>query len=631
MKKNLATVAVIGFLSFSLGLASAAVTGITVGGQAGVLVSGTAGSATYVLSFPKSNGASSISGLSVSGLPSGTSFVLSATSSSTLGQDPVPDVTLTISASGLAQAGTTTFSVLSSTPALSATGTLAIGAAPSTPSCGTSTFDTFSNGSVNGQQGWHVSGPFDQAVVDNTYGYASFGCKTLRISNATTSQFIFNQIFSSSTLEAGEVSSLNSNGATGTPRNYFEAQFDLTSVMQNEQPGMHLSVSPDRGDGTRMSSLGFADTANGIDVFFDDVTGTTTPVVFHESQIATALSRSTPHTIKYTMNFVDGPSNDIVKVFIDGILAHTGTSWENFYRFDSGAFPAPNPNLSRTVNSLVFYEQAPGFIANQSKGFLVDNLSLFATTTSSAATTTTSAPRPPIITLNGSSTMSILLNSVFTDPGATAIDSASTSIPVTATGTVNTAATGTYTIIYSATDSNNLTASTTRTVDVVASSTPPVVTPPADTSNQPGGAGGANGVPGCRDKTAKNYDPTAIYDGPCVYTATTTSSIGEVLGVSTSTVPIIDTSNASTTLSATATSSVTSKFNFGRDLKFGIRGNDVMELQRVLMASGYLIRQIPTNFFGNLTRNALKQWQKRNGISPASGYFGKLSREFLMK
>ena len=37
------------------------------------------------------------------------------------------------------------------------------------------------------------------------------------------------------------------------------------------------------------------------------------------------------------MDFVDGPSNDVVRVYIDGVLVHTGTSWENYYRYDPEA------------------------------------------------------------------------------------------------------------------------------------------------------------------------------------------------------------------------------------------------------------------------------------------------------
>jgi len=61
--------------------------------------------------------------------------------------------------------------------------------------------------------------------------------------------------------------------------------------------------------------------------------------------------------------------------------------------------------------------------------------------------------------------------------------------------------------------------------------------------------------------------------------------------------------------------------NFSRDLTVRSSGEDVKCLQnflKVTPSSGY---------FGNLTKQALANWQSKNGISPASGYFGPLTRK----
>lgn len=256
-------------------------------------------------------------------------------------------------------------------------------AAPiSTPACSSddTTFDTFTLGSVNGQHGWSATGPYDQAVVANTYGYPSFGCKSLRMSDAVTSGSFGDQIFSYSVAnEAGETDALNGGMSGGTRQNHFEAQFDLASALQTLQPGMHVSVSPDRGDGARMSYLRFEDQADGIHVFFDDVQGTSSPANFVETDIAT-ISRA-PHTIKFSMDFKDGPSNDVVKIYIDGALVHTGTSWENYYRFDSESNPTLASN-SRTVDSLLFRESGTATPADAGKGFLIDNVAITSSTVS---------------------------------------------------------------------------------------------------------------------------------------------------------------------------------------------------------------------------------------------------------
>ncbi|MET0650219.1 MAG: PxKF domain-containing protein [Pyrinomonadaceae bacterium] len=74
----------------------------------------------------------------------------------------------------------------------------------------------------------------------------------------------------------------------------------------------------------------------------------------------------------------------------------------------------------------------------------------------------------PVITLNGSSLITILLHAAFTDPGATAADSCAGSVSVTVSGTVNNHAVGTYVLTYTATDpSGNAADPVTRTVKVI--------------------------------------------------------------------------------------------------------------------------------------------------------------------
>ncbi len=233
---------------------------------------------------------------------------------------------------------------------------------------------TYSLGDINGQDGWLKTGPYDVAVTVNTYNIAQFGSQVLRISDAVTSGSFGDQTFSKPLVnEAGEADALNGGLSSGPRQSHFEAQFDLASALPTLQNGMHVSVSPDRGDGARMSYLRFEDQTDGIHVFFDDVQGTSNPAHFVETDIAT-ISR-TAHTIKLAMDFVEGPSNDVVQVTIDSNIVHTGTSWENYYRFD----PESNPTLvsnSRTVDSLLFRESGTANPSNAGSGFLIDNLSL---------------------------------------------------------------------------------------------------------------------------------------------------------------------------------------------------------------------------------------------------------------
>ena len=72
---------------------------------------------------------------------------------------------------------------------------------------------------------------------------------------------------------------------------------------------------------------------------------------------------------------------------------------------------------------------------------------------------------------------------------------------------------------------------------------------------------------------------------------------------------------------------------FIRNLTTGSSGEDVRALQQYLNAAGFKIAEAgpgspgnETNLFGSLTRTALAKWQAANGVSPAIGYFGPLTR-----
>lgn len=70
---------------------------------------------------------------------------------------------------------------------------------------------------------------------------------------------------------------------------------------------------------------------------------------------------------------------------------------------------------------------------------------------------------------------------------------------------------------------------------------------------------------------------------------------------------------------------------FNTDLTIGSKGSDVTELQQWLVSKGYL--QMPAGvaygYFGTLTQSAVAKFQAENGISPAVGYFGPITRAKL--
>jgi len=253
---------------------------------------------------------------------------------------------------------------------------------------------TYHLGSIDGQNGWAgtAGGPInpaiDQAIVTNTYGYSSFGGQSWRMSNAYTDGAFGDWPFSPSlTNEAGETTAQNLGFSGGIRQNHFEVRWDFASTVRNaEQPGLQISTSPDRGDGARMSFIRMKDLPAGLSVEFAEyldhppfgtplnpAAGCGLEDEFLITTVASGLSRNRPHTVKLTMDFVDGPRNDVVKVYVDGTLRHTGTSWEDYFRW------CELTGESRTVDSMIFQARTSGGQAplTLGKGFLIDNLTYF--------------------------------------------------------------------------------------------------------------------------------------------------------------------------------------------------------------------------------------------------------------
>ena len=230
-------------------------------------------------------------------------------------------------------------------------------------------FPGYAIASVDEQGGWSSTGAYDQGVVASTR-FASFGGQSLRISSAVTSGGFGDQTFSPAILNpAGE----------STPQKHFDSTFQIGTTQDELQPGLHMSVSPDNGSGARMSYLRFEDQSDGVHVFFDDTTDAGplgTVATFSDTDIAT-LSRTSAHTIRFSIDFFTGRANDVVKIYLDGALKATGTTWEDFYRYD----PEQVPNQVPSVSKLLFRESGVAAAVTPGGGFLFDDVVL----TSSAA------------------------------------------------------------------------------------------------------------------------------------------------------------------------------------------------------------------------------------------------------
>lgn len=341
----------------------------------------------------------------------------------------------------------------------------------------TTDFENFTTGSVNLQNGWtsgHGSSfcpVYDEGVVSNTYGYPSFGAQSLRISNAIACGSFNDQTFSPSlTDEAGETEATGSVYSGGTRQPYFQAQWDFAStVPASEQPGLSVVASADRGDPARMTWLQMQDTPTGLQLNFEDYQHAVGDFVL--TPIATGLDRTVPHTVLLTIHFVDGPANDVVKVYLDGALVHTGTTWEDYYRdWTAGALPAP-------VDSVMFRVAGTAVPSVSGNGFLIDNFSSFSgpvptadLTSLSLSSGTLSPAFDPATTAYSASVDNATTNldvSAGTNPGAAAVVSGDSNLAV---------GSNTVTITVTAVDGTTI-KTYTVTVDRAAPPAPPTPTP----------------------------------------------------------------------------------------------------------------------------------------------------------
>lgn len=255
------------------------------------------------------------------------------------------------------------------------------------------TFETSQNyviGDINGQPVppgplpngvWSKTGAYDAAVASvasftDAAGYG-FNAQALRISDAVTSGSFGDQTFSPGLAdEAGERGAVNAGLSGGVRQPHFDASFLIGTTLATEQVGLHMSVSPDRGDGARMSYLRFEDRTDGVHVFFDDVTDpgrVPNGDTFNETDIAT-LDRTSSHLIRFSIDFKNGPAQDTVKIYIDGVLKITGTTWEDYYRYDSEQ--TPQGNKVPTVDKMLFRESGTADATHLGNGFLIDRVSL---------------------------------------------------------------------------------------------------------------------------------------------------------------------------------------------------------------------------------------------------------------
>jgi uncharacterized repeat protein (TIGR01451 family) len=232
----------------------------------------------------------------------------------------------------------------------------------------------FRPGSVAGQDFWRSAVPgnvpalpfgYDQEVETNVGAPPAFGLQSLRLSNRYSNGEYFYQTYSKPAASRA--------GETQANKEYTAEFSFISKTPSTVQPGLNVSVSPDSGEGSRMSYVSLRDTTAGIEATVFD-----TPEVDGEFVAfdAGTLDRTVPHTIKFWIKVNPGVDNDLVRIYIDGRdLGQCFTTWENYYRTAPEQAPPPNENTPATINSLQFRSSVPGFNGVDG-GYLFDNVTV---------------------------------------------------------------------------------------------------------------------------------------------------------------------------------------------------------------------------------------------------------------
>ena len=225
-------------------------------------------------------------------------------------------------------------------------------------------FESFALGTVNLQDGWKSAEPgdvpalpngYDQAVV-NSGVFLNGSTKSLRMSNIYTNGEFHYQTYSKPTVELA--------GEGAAEHRVFDSSFQFVSP--GYQPGLFLSVSPDDGEGGRMSYIGLESQPDGVHLTFYDTPETDGAFVAHDAGV---VGHNDVHTIRFYMKLVAGADNDIVRVFVDGRdIGDCLESWENYYRQS-----AADNFTTKSIDRLEFRSSGTAAPAG-TYGYLFDNV-----------------------------------------------------------------------------------------------------------------------------------------------------------------------------------------------------------------------------------------------------------------
>lgn len=154
-----------------------------------------------------------------------------------------------------------------------------------------------------------------------------------------------------------------------------------------------------------------------------------------------------------------------------------------------------------------------------------------------------------------------------------------------------------------------------------------------------GGGGGGGGGGSNRTTTTTITDPIATFLSlPPLSSNPTKSELEERVEILKQVLTKLIELKSKTPSLNTSFNTSSTKYIFTRDLELGSIGEDVRQLQKLLNSKGFIISQSgpgsignETTIFGPATQSALIRFQISNSVSPASGYFGIITRSLINK
>ena len=264
-------------------------------------------------------------------------------------------------------------------------------------------------GTVDLQNGWTTRDNFTTAVSVGRWDQqimqvndANGNRKVFRMSNAITSGTYSSQVFSATSGQvAGEANAAlwNNRGTNGSAAlsptqagayatsDTFYSKVAFRSATGAAQSGLSLVLSPSaKQSAVRMSWLQLEDKGSGFNVNFHD-TGANGAFAPTSTNIASGLSYTALHTLEMGITFVDGVNtvggqvfgNDIVNVWLNGTLIHTGTTWESYYYTNTAERNAvasgPGPRL-QAVDSMLFRVAGTAATGASGNGFYFEDFAI---------------------------------------------------------------------------------------------------------------------------------------------------------------------------------------------------------------------------------------------------------------